>query len=706
MIDNREEKPVRTKNLFYILILSFALIIFPVFAQPKLMRGLPDGAIARLGKGGINVIQFSPDGTLLAVGTDVGVRLYNVTTKEEITLPNRIVAQISTIAFSKDGRILACAGYFNPIIQLWDVESRMELPSIPSSKPRTYMHLEHFPIYSRIALTFSEKGNTLIGVDNEGLFTYWDINSQKIESEQQEYSIFRLMVSALSQDGRVFITGSETGEISLWDTQTGNRDAIIKGHKPLFKSSKRDPSIRTLAFSPDGKTYASGSKDMTVRIWDTERRKRKATLKGHKAWVTAIAFSHNGEYVTSGDSNGEIRIWDTRRKRLKTKLDGHTNSIITLAFSPDGKTYASGSADGTIKLWDTNTWKEPVTLDTDYTEWVRSVAFSPDNTTVSTAMYNNTVQKYDVHTGDLLSNFTTANQKTTYAVALSPDATLLACHPVQGNVVFNTKQKWQTEYKYQGHEKIQLWDMVTGKELPTIMHAFGRMLFTPDSNYISCSSSEGVKYWVAWNRSGTYTHGSGDGIYLWNVRTGDKIYHLQQTDLYESKPMAMSPDGVKLVTPGKKSWHGPLIWNVEKTDKPLKLPKGAEAAAFSPDGAILATIYSFDIHLWDTETGEVLRKIRPTQQNAVQGTSITFSPEGSMLLVSKVEPVMSFPSDFIEIIDVVSGKTLRSLPGHTEPIETLVFSHDGKILASGSEDGTVLLWDWKEILAKIKPDDR
>ncbi len=702
MIDNGEKKPVRRKNLFYILILSFTLIIFPVFAQPKLIRGLPDGAIARLGKGGINVIQFSPDGTLLAVGTDVGVRLYNVTTREEISLPNRIVGQINTIAFSKDGRILACSGYFNPIIQLWDVEFRMELPSIPSSKPKTYMYLEHFPIYSRIALAFSENGSTLIGVDNEGLFTYWDINSQKIESEQQEYSIFRLMVSALSQDGRVFITGSETGEISLWDTQTGSRDAIIKGHKPLFKSSKRDPSIRTLAFSQDGSTFASGSKDKTVRIWDTERRKRKATLKGHKAWVTAIAFSHNGEYVTSGDSNGEIRIWDTRRKRLKTKLDGHTNSIITLAFSPDGKTYASGSADGTIKLWNTNTWKEPVTLDTDYTEWVRSVAFSSDNTTVSTAMFNNTVQIYDVNTGNKLKVFTDANQNLTHSVTLSPDAKLLACHPVQGNIVFNAKQKWHTEFHYEGHEKIQIWDLEVAQELPPLINAYNNIVFSPDSETIACGSSEGIKIWWSGVPSGTYRHG-GDGIDIWNVRIGRRTRHIPSID----DAIAFSPDGTKLVTEGDSSFEA-LLWDVELSDIHLTINERVDAAAFSPHGTILATKERIgsDIHLWDTETGEMLRKIHPRGPNAVEGTTITFSPEGSMLLVSKVEPVMAFPSDFIEIIDVVSGKTLRSLPGHTEPIEALVFSHDGKILASGSEDGTVLLWDWKKILAKIKPDDR
>lgn len=693
---------MKTRHLYYILILSFTLIIYPVFAQTKILRGLPDGAIARLGKGGINVIQFSPDGSHLAVGTDIGVRLYNVATKEEISLPNRSVGQINTLAFSKDGRILACGGYFNPIIQFWDIESGKELPSLQSSKPQTYMHLEHFPIHSVIALAFSDNGRTLIGVDREGLFTYWDIDSKQIESEQRQYTLLEIYASTLSQDGRIFITGRENGEISIWNTQTGNRDAIIKGHKPFFKWSKRNPRIRALAFSPDGTTFASGSKDMTVRLWDTERRKRKATFKGHKSWVTAIAFSKNGNTVASGDSNGEIRIWDTRRKRLKTRLDSHTNSIITFAFSPDGKTFASGSADGTIKLWDPNTWKEPVSLDSDYTECVKAVAFSSDNATASTAMYNNTVQKYDVQTGNLLSNFTTANQKTTYAVALSPDATLLGCHPVQGNIVFNTKQEWHSEHRYEGHEKIQLWDMDTGQELPPLMNAFGKMIFTPDSNYISCTSSEGVLEWMSWSPLGTYWSGSDDGIYLWNVRTGQKTKHLSSID----DAFAFSPDGTKLVTEGNSSFET-LIWDVESSDISHTLKEDADAAAFSPDGTILATIHSFgDISLWNTAIGEMLRTIRPRGHNAVRGTNITFSPDGTKLLVSKVEPVMPFPSDFIEIIDVKTGRTLHSLPGHTEPIETLVFSHDGKTLASGSKDGTVLLWDWEYIVAKLKPDER
>ena len=690
---------MKTKILSFTLILLTTMLLSTSFAQDNTQIGLPEGAIARLGKGGINVLCFSPDGSHLAVGSDIGVRLYDINTKEEIDLPNRVLGQINAIAFSNDSRILACGGYFNPIIQLWDIENRRELPSIPSSKPKAYVYWEHFPIYSVIALSFSKDDNLLIGVNDEGQFTYWDVSSQQIASEQQQYTILDIYASALSLDGSRFLTGNEIGEIALWDSQTGSREAIIDGHKPKFTLfSKPDPRIRALAFSADGSIFASGSKDMTVRLWNTENHKRKATLKGHKAWITAIALSQNGDTAASGDSNGEIRVWDTRRKRLRTKLFGHTNSITTLAFSADGDTFASGSADGTIKLWDPNTRKAPVTLDSGYKEWVRSIAFSLDNTTVSTAMFNSTVQIYDANTGGKLKEFTDAHQKLTHSVILSPDATLLAYHPVQGNIVFNAKQKWHAEYHCEGHEKIQIWDLENGQELPPLINAYDSIVFSPDSETIACDSSEGIKVWWSGVPGGTYGYGGGDGMAIWDVRTGKKTKHLPSID----DAFVFSPDGTKLVTEGERSFFETLIWDVESSDMLHMLNEGADAAAFSPDGTILATRKSYDIHLWDTVTGKMLRKIQPKGHRVVGGTNITFSPDGSMLLVSKVIPVMPFPSDFIEIIDIKTGSTLRSLSGHTEPIETLVFSHDGKILASGSRDGTVLLWDWEKVVAKAK----
>ena len=77
---------MKTKQLFFIILLFTIVMILNTFAQDNTKVGLPDGAIARLGKGGINLMRFSPDGTHLAVGTDVGVWVYDIPDGKETAL--------------------------------------------------------------------------------------------------------------------------------------------------------------------------------------------------------------------------------------------------------------------------------------------------------------------------------------------------------------------------------------------------------------------------------------------------------------------------------------------------------------------------------------------------------------------------------------------------------------------------------------------
>ena len=705
------------KQTFTIIYLTIVVLLVPTFAQQETHVGLPDGAIARLGKGGINVMRFSPDGTRLAVGSDIGVWLYDVSTGKEIPLPDKVVGQVNAVAFSHNGSILACGGYFNPIIQLWDIESGNELPQLSVPVMESIIGYKRddglIKIRSVIELSFTEDDTKLIGVGHDGKFIHWDLNSYKIESEYQKYSISEIKASALSQDGRTFLMGNRIGEITLWDTHTGSREAIISGHKPKFKFSKKRTGIRAVAFSADGNIFASGSEDLTVQLWHTERRNKSATLKGHKEWITALALSEDGNTVASGDTDGVVRVWHTHKKRLRAILDEHKNSITALAFSPDGKTFASGSADGTIQFWDSNSWKKRGTTVKGHTEWVKAIAFSPDNTTVSTAMYNNTVQKYDVHTGEPLSDFTAAQQNMTRMVTLSPDATLLACYPAEGNTVFNTREDWHTDSIYQAHGKNELWDLTTGKKLPPMIqssgemiHSSGEITFSPDSKKMAWHSSEYSKKWRPGILFGTYTHVEYNGIYIWNVRSGDKLTHFKPDFLSGVKPFAFSPDGNMLLTSGSRSFFELRLWDVDKPQNPIILTEGADAVAFSPDGALLATIRSYDIYIWDAVTGKKLRELAIREGDGAGGKALAFSPDGSILLVSKFVHVLPFCLDTVELFDVNTSEKLLSLPGHTETIETLVFSHDGKILASGSRDGTVLLWDWDTILTDVRLNNR
>lgn len=113
--------------------------------------------------------------------------------------------------------------------------------------------------------------------------------------------------------------------------------------------------VRSVAFSCDGKTLASGSRDNTIKLWQTSNGKLIHTLggwfSGHSNWVLSVAFSPDGQTLASGSGDMTINLWQTSNGKLIRTLTGHSNWVYSVAFSRDGQTLASGSGDNTIKIW-------------------------------------------------------------------------------------------------------------------------------------------------------------------------------------------------------------------------------------------------------------------------------------------------------------------------------------------------------------------
>ncbi len=660
---------MKIKCLSLIIFLLTTVVLSNGFAQDNTKVGLPDGAIARLGKGGINLMRFSPDGTRLVVGTDVAVWVYDVSDGKEAALFTGHGGQVNALAFSPDGKILASGGFNNPIIQLWELET--------GSKLTTFKLAERHD--SVTALAFSDDGTTLMSLDKFGDIIRWDIVTGSKLSDTKNVDAYKAV--ALSQNGSILATGDQRGpQIHLWNTTTGRRRMTLNGHAGFFEEDQDETEvdIRALAFTQDEKILVSGSEDKTVMLWNTQNGVERATLRGHEGWITAVAFSLDGKTVASGDTNGVIKVWDVNTEDEHATLRGHKNTINALAFAPEGSPpyggcLASGSADGTIRFWDPENGQELATFTADHTEWVKAVAFAKDGITLASASHNGTVDVWSLVTRREFTTLSAGHSDLAEFATFSTDGRFFVTRGYNGPIAFDP-YGWGSRSSFDGRGSMQLWEVTTDEKLPgpwqQVADTISAFKFSPDGKVLA-------------------SRGRKEDIRVWDIKTGIELSRINIGSPFP-KQLMFSPDSTLLAVYGI---HGiPLVWDTDAGHQfPAFTTERASSLAFSPDSAVLALGHTDSITLWNvTKTGMQEHSVIPDNHRGFSDILI-FAPDGKTLLDSK------WSESRIQLWEVDTGEDLGTLSGHTEPIETLVFSHDGKTLASGSEDGTVLLWDWDEL---------
>ena len=566
-------------------------------------------------------------------------------------------------------KFLQAGGVSDPAIQLWDLETGNKLTTLTGGGR------------SIAALAFAKDNTILISLNQSREIARWDVSTGKELADT--ISVDSFQAAAFSQDGDAFATGDKDGIIRVWDATTNRRWATFSDP---FNEAER-LGIRALAFSPDGKILTSSSDDKTVRLWDTENRTELATLSHDEAWTTAVAFSADGKTLATGNANKIIRLWDVRTGNKRAILRGHTNSINALTFAPDdaphyGGCLASGGADGTIRFWDPDTGEELVTFTTRHTEWVKAIAFDEEGSTLSSALFNGTIEVWSLKTHQELATFTAGLSDGVATVAFSTDAKHFAIQRMSGFVFFNP------------------YHAGTGSFFSLVMTIFSYGIWLPGTK-----SSVPFRMLVAPFALSPYSIlavSNLETIQGWHVDTGLELFHL---DLRGARPspnykLTFSPNGERLaITNTFDPRENPQVWDIT-TLRDITPPnvKAANASAFSPDGTILALKSRKNIYLSELETtaGHNSKVIRSNLSGF--NPVLTFSPDGTILVESGNTSIMLW--------DVETGNRLAFLNGHTEDITTLVFSHDGKTLASGSQDGTVLLWDWDKIIAKQTPNNK
>lgn len=340
--------------------------------------------------GGVDSVAFNPDGTSLAsAGTD-GVRVWSVAGPyPDGVLPAH--ADALSIAFSPDGRTLVWTDDLGHLrngkplagtVNIWNVGA-----------PATAVRSVTAPTANVNGLVFEPHSHTLAwAATYDHSIWSWSLGGRQspqrlVAAPTATTEIRRL---AVSPDGRLLAfsdrTNAQDSTIRVWNLQRG-------GYLPPLLLH-RTGELGGLDFSPDGRVLVSaGLDDGTVRFWDVEQHRELGTpIRADPSGVIAVAFSPDGRTVASGAEDGTIRFWDAATHReIGSPLTEHTRAVYTVAFSPDGTTLASASSDSTVRLWDVQTQQPLFTL-AGHTRDVFGVAINPAGTMLASSADDGSVR--------------------------------------------------------------------------------------------------------------------------------------------------------------------------------------------------------------------------------------------------------------------------------------------------------------------------
>jgi WD40 repeat protein/uncharacterized caspase-like protein len=456
------------------------------------------------------------------------------------------------------------------------------------------------------------------------------------------------------------------------------REALKPEAPQLIVPTSHTMWIASLAFSPDGRLLATtGVNEAAVKLWDVETGRMLRALMSHEIPALLAVFSPDGALLASGSVDGSIRLWDVRTGTIVRTLRGHKDFVASLAFSPNGKFLVSGGArkEAAIRVWEVGPWRRLRDLG-GHADSVYGIAFSRDGKRMASGSADGTVRLWDTASWEESRIINSLGDRI-LSVAFSPDGKTLASG---------------------GDHSVKLWDAATGLEAGSLAASNVRALrltFSPDGRLLL--SSDGVidhtiKTWdVATGRKLETAFGRDFGgplafspkrsnllacadhkeIRLWDFAAGHELKPIK-ADTHAVSSTVFSPDAKLLA-----SVIDQLVGDTSDIVKPTDSPHGVMMG-----GVIAAISRNLTVKLCDATTGQVLRNL---SGNYFLNSAVVFSPDGKLLATGG-------PRYVIKIWDVGSGRLQVSLTGHTDAVSRVAFSPDGSMAASVSLK-EVILWD-------------
>ena len=412
-------------------------------------------------------LAVSPNGLTVAVGIKHGVQLVDLRAGTVRTAASDSAGSPSWVLFSPDGRMVVATNRDKTVTR-WNVASATPLETL-----RGHSKFVQQPV-------FSPDGETLYTVSHDGTAIAWDLAGDRRLGRPFTFTHDRTFSRTgydghpgrLSPDGRLIAVGLKEQGIALW-----NARKLTPVGAPLLDTGGE---VKSLAFSPDGKTLAAVT-ETTLTLWDVASRSRlhEPLYAGHPALVLAVGFSPDGATLATASSDLGLRFWDVTTGD-SLDVPGFGGRASDVAFSADGAMIASGSDQGTAEIWDAATGASIATFDGTPED---AVALSPDGHLLAVGGDGPVVRVWDVRTRKLVHELDQGGNGA-FTLEFSPDGRTLAIS---------------------GFEPVaSLWDVASGTQI-------GPPLTAGDRRTMIDLSADG--------RQMLEVHGNGQGA-VWDVDPG------------------------------------------------------------------------------------------------------------------------------------------------------------------------------------------
>ncbi|KAL6793010.1 hypothetical protein J3E68DRAFT_451436 [Trichoderma sp. SZMC 28012] len=466
--------------------------------------------------------------------------------------------------------------------------------------------------------------------------------------EGHKYSVNYI---CFSLNGKMIASyGNHDGTIRVWDAATGATQHTLETPRYSIKALSLSPDCKALTFislvtvTLDNQAQSTQFRDGNIRLNGMAACGRLRVLKQQEKDQQVLAtFSLDGKILATTEPLGSIELWNAVtgvHVRAFQIIEKEWPGFSAITFSPDSKTVASGHEEGSVKLWDVETGVCFRTLN-NTRSWVFAIAFRMDGKKLALGLSGSgeKVRLLDVATGRNQATHMSRGDYKILAIAFSPDSKAIALGCDDGAIrVWDAElgtQPWTTESKLTsrtfnkimkivlspdakilaslnlGNTQVDLWDTTTGTrqntfELPLRATGSGAIAFSPNGRTLGLGC---------------------DGIWLWDIATGQRIHH--PTPMRRERPtctaIAFSPNGEEFL-------RNTATGQVQRRFKIGTMV--VQAITFLPGGKKLAAGYDSVILVWDAATGVCLQEFTIDMPWGFRCTSITALPDGPFLCLN------------------------------------------------------------------------